>query len=835
MSQSNSELPSRFGEFEIGRVLGRGGMGVVYEAVQTSLGRRVALKVLGGGLSLTPQAVDRFRREAAAAARLHHTNIVPIYATGSEADIHYYVMELIDGPSLDCVLRKLRESEAGAAIPEAPGETIAYGGFGPTIGSNALSHSSFTSGSHYYDNVARLIAGVADALEHAHYHGVLHRDVKPANLLLSSDGRLSLNDFGLARVLEEPSMTATGEFLGTPAYMSPEQITGGRVPIDHRTDVYSLGATLYELLTYCPPFVGSTRDQVLSQILYKEPAPPRRLNSRVPVDLETICLKALDKDPDRRYQTAGALAEDLRRYINRFAISARRASLLDRGMKWVKRRPAVAAASLLALVAVVFAAVFGRQMILAERARIADREQYEQQARDDRKQAALDRALLVAMSGNLSEAEDAILEAEQLGVSAGQVYMLRGQVSLHAGRTRESISLLKRAVQLLPESVAAWSMLAKAHDSVGEWVEFNRAMAQIHRLTPITAEDYLFKAFAETGFDGSQALETLKDALRLRPSSNVGRLIRADVRAHAAIDQSNQQLAEQAVLDAESAKQDLPGNPVAIWTSGMANVAAAYTYQRLGLSDRLKDALARADGDAAALKNFTQLPEAVITRWQILRILGREDESIPELHRASEQTDHLGVSYAYAVNLYRRGKPADLEAAAESLEKWRGTLLGSLLRCFVLAETNNGPARAYDAYRELVALDLDGWNRIRSQSVLRYLGRKSEAVAVSQRYKQEAFALSPLRITMQQRILDYSALEISEELFLKGMTSMALDRTMTHHFVALTRLADGDRAGARDHLQKCVDARVFSTTLYDLSRVMLDRLEKNPSWPPWVP
>src|SRR5207248_5495545 len=160
--------------------------------------------------------------------------------------------------------------------------------------------SSLGSRGAYFDTVARLVSQVADALDHAHKQGVIHRDVKPSNLLLSPEGRLSVNDFGLARVLEQPGVTLTGEFVGTPAYMSPEQITAGRTPLDHRTDVYSLGATLYELLTLRPPFAGERRDQVLAQIMHKEPAPPRRLNPKVPVDLETICLKCLEKDPDLR-------------------------------------------------------------------------------------------------------------------------------------------------------------------------------------------------------------------------------------------------------------------------------------------------------------------------------------------------------------------------------------------------------------------------------------------------------------------------------------------------------------------------------------------------------
>src|SRR5215471_19337336 len=225
--------PQRLGDFEIVREIGRGGMGVVYEARQVSLNRPVALKVLTGGLGLTPKAVQRFRREAEAAAKLHHTNIVPVYATGEADGFHFYAMELIDGPSLDRVITQLRKGPEASAVP-------AYGALAPELtttgpyldtstptGSGVS--SGLSSGSAYFDTVARMVVDVADALHHAHQNNVIHRDVKPANLLLGADGRLSINDFGLARVLEEPGMTTTGEFVGTPAYMAPEQIAGGRI------------------------------------------------------------------------------------------------------------------------------------------------------------------------------------------------------------------------------------------------------------------------------------------------------------------------------------------------------------------------------------------------------------------------------------------------------------------------------------------------------------------------------------------------------------------------------------------------------------------------------
>jgi serine/threonine protein kinase len=366
-------IGKRLGDFEIVRELGRGGMGVVYEARQISLNRQVALKVLSGGLGLTAKAVQRFRREAEAAAKLHHTNIVPVYATGEQDGAHFYAMELIEGPSLDHVIRHMRQPGENAT-PVA--SLDATGPYVPTADASgapaALSSSSLGSGSPYFDTVARMVAEVADALEYAHRQGVIHRDVKPSNLLLSAAGRLSVNDFGLARVLEQPGMTLTGEFVGTPAYTSPEQVTAGRIPLDHRTDVYSLGATLYELLTLRPPFTGQQRDQILAQIVQKEPKAPRKLNMKVPLDLETICLKALEKDPDRRYQTAGQMAEDLRRYVNRFAISARRAGPVHRMVKWARRHPAVAASLGCLLVAVGVAFAFAYQAHRAEQRRLEE-------------------------------------------------------------------------------------------------------------------------------------------------------------------------------------------------------------------------------------------------------------------------------------------------------------------------------------------------------------------------------------------------------------------------------------------------------------------------------
>ncbi|MCL5281956.1 MAG: serine/threonine protein kinase, partial [Planctomycetes bacterium] len=511
MDESRADPPPvrRLGDFEIVRELGRGGMGIVYEARQVSLNRKVALKVLSGSLGLTTKAVIRFQREAEAAAKLHHTNIVPIYATGEQDGAHYYAMELIEGPGLDQVISQMREMQEPAA-PQGPGSASPNAGtasrtpgavdwvtrtmnFPPPEATTASdTHSSgsstLSSGTGYFDTVARMMAEVADALDYAHAQGVIHRDIKPSNLLLSPAGRLSLNDFGLARMLEQPGMTLSGEFVGSPMYMSPEQIAAGRAPLDHRTDIYSLGATLYELLTLQPPFPGARRDQVIAQIIGKEPKPPRSLNRRIPQDLETICLKMMEKDPDKRYQAGGGVAEDLRRYVNRFAISARRVGVAGRAMRWANRNRALAAALCGLLLLSLLAGVF------------AYREQRsEQRAMEEKREHTIERAMLIAMGGDLNGAEKAIAEAEKVDASHGSIRMIRGLLALHRGDCRTAIDELKKAVDLLPQSVAAYALLADAYVVDGQY-ELCQAVVidHIEKLPLVTPEDYLFKGYIQS-------------------------------------------------------------------------------------------------------------------------------------------------------------------------------------------------------------------------------------------------------------------------------------------------------------------------------------------------
>jgi serine/threonine protein kinase len=383
---SPGPIPRALGDFQIVRELARGGMGIVYEALQLSLGRRVALKVLPFAATFDERTLQRFKNEAQAAALLHHTHIVPIYAVGCERGVHFYAMQLIEGQSLAVVIKQLRAKEGRATEPDkGTGEpTEAYDKFEPPpapANSGAsqslrstidVSATMVSGGSRlneaYVRRAAKLMVQAAEALEHAHQEGIVHRDIKPANLLLDATGKLWITDFGLAQLQVDNGLTRSGDVLGTLRYMSPEQTSGQRTMLDQRTDIYSLGATFYELLTLEPVFDGVTHQELLYQILHTEPKSLREKNRAVPPELETIILKALSKLPAERYRSAADFAADIQRYLDNQPILARRPSVIDRTRKWMRRHPSVVAASAILLVVVTMLSLVNGRRLAAEQA-----------------------------------------------------------------------------------------------------------------------------------------------------------------------------------------------------------------------------------------------------------------------------------------------------------------------------------------------------------------------------------------------------------------------------------------------------------------------------------
>jgi serine/threonine protein kinase/WD40 repeat protein len=457
-------VPERLGEYRILREIGKGGMGVVYEAVQESLGRHVALKVLLFHPLAHEKQLERFRREARAAARLHHTNIVPVFDVGDSDGIHFYSMQFICGQALDAVLYELgrlrgqTETPWGGKAPSSSlGKSIAHslmrGKFFAGLDGNGirstLADSSFpqTGGANgnssgdragpampgdqsglasktnlqYMRSVARIGMQVADALAYAHQQGILHRDIKPANILLDTQGTAWITDFGLAKAEDSAELTTEGDLVGTLRYMAPERFEGRA---DVRSDVYGLGLTLYEMLTCRMAFTGSERARLVQEVVHKEPVRPRRIDPRIPRDLETIVLKAMAKEPGRRYQSATALAEDLDRFLADRPIRARQASAWERGWRFCRRNPALAISSCLAIVllmAVAIGSIVSTALLDAELKRTAVARTAEQSAKKD----ALDKLwrsnLSRAQAGRFSrrpgqrlDSLDALREASRL-------------------------------------------------------------------------------------------------------------------------------------------------------------------------------------------------------------------------------------------------------------------------------------------------------------------------------------------------------------------------------------------------------------------------------------
>jgi serine/threonine protein kinase/WD40 repeat protein len=441
----SAEGVDRLGEYRIIREIGRGGMGIVYEAEQEALGRLVALKVLRAPAD--GECLLRFRREARAAARLHHTNIVPVFDIGERDGIHYYAMQFIQGQGLDEVITELYRLRGDRNRPvraEAPPWSAGPGLAGsvpadhfqgenqkaglPEPPSAATDESTRSSASsvlndqsdfstksdfQYYRSVARIGLQVASALAHAHDQRVLHRDIKPSNLLLDARGMVWVTDFGLAKEDGE-DITRTGDVVGTLRYMAPERFTG---VADARSDIYSLGLTLYELLTLRPAFLETDRVRLVQAIATQEPKSPRRLDPQLPRDLETIVLKAINKDPSRRYAAAAELEEDLRRFLADRPIQARRTSSWERVRRWCRRNPGWAATIATVLGLLSFIAIAGSVLSLNLQQALSDVQAADAEKTEKLWQAYLERARALRSSGRVGqrfEALKAIREAAKI-------------------------------------------------------------------------------------------------------------------------------------------------------------------------------------------------------------------------------------------------------------------------------------------------------------------------------------------------------------------------------------------------------------------------------------
>jgi serine/threonine protein kinase len=350
-----------FGDYELLDQIGRGGMGIIYKARQVTLNRLVALKMIRAAEFASPTLIQRFHLEAEAAANLHHPNIVPIYETGEHQGEHFFSMALVDGFGLDRYI-----TSAGFCFERKASEDT------PSVRARQ-------------EQIARLMAKVARAVDYAHQHGVLHRDLKPANILLDRQGEPHLTDFGVAKVLGQSgiSLTASGSIMGTPSYMAPEQAAGQSKRVTTAADIYSLGAILYEMLTGQPPFRADTPVETLKLVIEQDPKHPTTFKEGVDHDLATICMKCLEKEPQRRYSSAAALAEDMERWLRREPIHARPAGASERVWRWCRRNPKVAALGAAVVSLLIALSVVSMSFALHLKALSDEKENYNQQLRNE--------------------------------------------------------------------------------------------------------------------------------------------------------------------------------------------------------------------------------------------------------------------------------------------------------------------------------------------------------------------------------------------------------------------------------------------------------------------
>ncbi len=491
--------PGYLGDYRIVREVGRGGMGVVYEAEQVSLNRKVALKVLPFAAAMDPKYLQRFKNEAQAAAQLHHQHIVPVYGIGCERGMHYYAMQYIEGPTVATLVHELTQrrqpqpsgsgpASATAAPAESPGRVVLDTG---PIAALPTEHSAGSPA--FFRTVAQLGVQAAEALEHAHGLGVVHRDIKPANLLVDAHGHLWITDFGLARLQNDMGLTLTGDLLGTLRYMSPEQALAKHGLVDHRTDIYSLGATLYELLTLQPACSGKDRQEVLRQIETEEPPPPRSLHPAVPPDLETIVLKALAKELDSRYATAQELADDLRRFLDDKPIQAKRPTPWQRARKWVRRHQGFVVtsgvAAALILLTVMAALIVGIVRVKAEQQRTEQEHQAALAAQGRAETSyrlareALEECVRKVIddprlnNGELEDLQRVVRQVEvlflqkfvQLHGEEAPFQVERGKAYLQLGEYTQRFGTREDAIGPYQQALAIFAALARDHPEVAEY------------------------------------------------------------------------------------------------------------------------------------------------------------------------------------------------------------------------------------------------------------------------------------------------------------------------------------------------------------------------------
>jgi serine/threonine protein kinase/Flp pilus assembly protein TadD len=857
---------TRLGDFEILGELGRGGMGVVYRARQISLGRDVALKILPGYAQHGTSAVQRFRAEAQAAARIHHTNVVPIYAQGEHGGHYYYAMELINGVGLDTVIRSRPDllSLCGTGFQPVKSQTRSL--WRKITGKQPVPQD--------FRHIAGLFAEVADALDCAHRQGVIHRDVKPHNLLLgTSDSdlrlggsdstqagltqRLHLTDFGLARLTDGPHLTVSGEVLGTPAYLSPEQVRGHPAGIDHRTDIYSLGVTLYEVLTHRKPFDGETRDEIMAGISTAEPLPPRRIDPRIPLDLETICLRAIEKDPGQRHPTATLLSEDLRRFANGRPILSRRTSRLRKAGKWVRRHKAVTVALAAAAVILVLAGGW------AWNARAT-------RQREARRMLDHAYAQLAYYDFGKPELVDAEIDrAAALGADAEQVHLVRALAAMGHNQPAEAIKHVNHVLAKDPADLRARYLLSWAQYRSRDWAGARATFLQAEQLrqragggapAELPPDAWFFRGLAVHFEDPVAAINSYREANAVR------------ARQHAFYPQAVLHLARARNQELYSLRSLEPFSEAQASLRLLAEQGyyEARPYYLLSITHRLAAEMYKGSqgtrGEQPVTENYAAALDwarrgqqvdptddrPVTAEAECLESMGRYDEAIAARSRAiaianADIKRCEGLHYRWRLYYWT----GDLDAAAADLHAHaacdpNNPFYAHVFPALLAAEVGDMPAAL--AHARALAADTasDGTTSaaavLRAAMCLRLLGRGAEAAellaARANAVDYAADLVPPQTEEWMRALYAYcvtgGSTENLELLAQQVATPWKLSGEALFHAGALL-LAEGDRSRALATFQRAYLSFDGEERYTYFARLLCVQMQKNLAWPQWIP
>jgi len=642
------------GDFRLIRRLGEGGMGVVYLAVQESLGRLVAIKAMRAERLGSPEAQARFQREIEAISELRHPNIVTVFESGEEQGLRYFVMEYLPGDGLDRILRAARTKGEKISIPKLLG----------------------------------WIQGVASALDCAHQARILHRDVKPSNIVISPEGRPMLMDFGVARHMDLSTLTLTGSFRGTPNYASPEQVKASHGGIDGRTDIYSLGVTLYEAVTGQVPFQGETTEQVFKKILDEEPPPPRRLNPFISRDLETVILTAMDKEPAGRYASMADFAQDLKHLMQGEMILARPTGMVTRFWKRIRRNPVLSTASVVAVIAVVslfLYVLWSYPQILKERDRAEMQREEALKAktaaeREASKFQAINRfleSMLASADPSVAGREVKMVDllkpaAEQIGVSFSEEPAVEAALRETMGKTFAGLGLLEEAESEMVQALKLYQSFDGDHHET-TWAAMN-SLANVYRMQDRLDEaESLYREIIERG----SARFGEEHAMPLAALHNLGLVFKDRGKLDEA-ESTQRKVLEirrrtQGAEDPDTLKS-MNNLASVCWQQGKLDEAEAIHREVLQIKKRLfgeehPSTLVTMNNLALTLKNLGRLDESETLMRKVMeaqaRVLG------------PEHPDALAAVYNLGNLLYKAGKFSESEAVHRKALEARTRTLGA--------------------------------------------------------------------------------------------------------------------------------------------------------------